>query len=701
MKRLLFLGVLLCCALGATTCMGEADMRLENGKACYTFDAATGRLLSVENLKTGTVFTLDGQAGYDITIDPGTGDIWETKPFDARVRELGVQDAAQTVVEPLSGGRLRVRSVYSAEGGQITVERTYALAEGDTALTAQMRVINDAPGVTVLKAQPLSLYWMEDAGQGWSLLWPWHEGEIHAGEVVRMASGGVEGREAGYPVPFSMQYMALFTEAESLYFGVHDAKADHKNFFFRPHGEGQVALGGEQWVYVAPGEAKDCAPVQVALQSEGGWARAADRYRAFIAQDTDWTREHRPIAENFVGWYPFTMAMYPDQYKAAYEKGAPVDGVPTMRQVSATARNKGDIPMVLFLGWHQDGFDARYPDYKFDERMGGEEGFRRAAEAIHADGGQIMMYMNNHLADTLSDWYQTPNAQGGPIGLDCAVRTPEGGEYHETYWTGLDYVAMCPAAQPWIDVNADAVRRLRKNGTDAIWLDQMMEMPSALCYNREHGHDTPATAFNQGYARMMQAFNAVLEEYGDDYLYGCEGVCDAYIQWIDISALMWMRLLGFAPESAPETTRYTLPAKILGLPGHNAPGKHEYARAFLMGEPILAREPFNALIKAYVGLYRQYPDIYLSGRYEGVNGIKDLPQALQAGVMLAGDGTRAAVQLYNPGTEAVTATLGYDAPTGLVSAVDGFTGADVLSGEGTFDVTLEPGDTAAVIVSWH
>lgn len=701
MKRWLGVSMLFFGMLLVNNGIGEANMTLENNKVCYVFDARTGYPQRIEHKQTGTVFALDSAAGFDVTVDTNTGDIWETKPFAPWIKTLSPKQSDGVVIKKTAEDTLNTQAVYPVGEGKVTVSRTYTLSPDDTKLTVTMQISNEAPGSAVLMAQPLALYGIEDAGHDWSLLWPWHEGEIHGGEVTRMASGTAEAREAGYPVPFSMQYMAMFSAGESLYFGVHDANADHKNFFFRPHAQDQVALGGTQWPYVAPGETKTLAPAVIALQAEGGWEPAADRYRDFIGNDTNWTRKLAPIAENFVGWYPYTMSMYPSQYKASYVKDAPAGGLVTMAQVSAMAKNKGDIPMVLFLGWHEYGFDARYPDYKFDEQLGGEEGFRQAAEAIHTNGGQIMMYMNNHVADSLSEWYQQPSADGNPVGEDCAIRTAEGGMYHEQYWTGLDYVAMCPAAQPWIDANAAAVRRLRENGTDAIWLDQMMEMPSALCYNRNHGHDTPATAFPQGYAKMMQTFNAVMEEGGNaNYLYGCEGVCDAYIQWIDISALMWMRLLGFAPESAPEITRYTLPAKILGLPGHGAFGKGEYARAFLMGEPILTRDTINAVVKEYAALYRKYPDIYLTGRYEGQRGLAELPGTLQAGVMLGSGGNRAAVQLFNPGTDAVTETIRFAAEGDIVSVQDGFTGEDVQAGAGGFTVTVKPNETAAVIIEW-
>lgn len=695
-----FAAVLFCCALPGAAAMGETMMILQNGLGAFAFDAQTGALVSMENKVTGTSFAFDANASglFDVAVDLATGDIWKTHP------ERGVTLTAEvgnTAVAQANPRTLTVQTVHTLAQGEVAVLRTYALAPDSAVLTVSMEIENRLADAVVLTAQPLSLLGFADTGRAWSLLWPWKEGEIHADAVRKTAMGESPDRSAGYPVPFSMQFAALFDGEESLYFGVHDASAGHKNFFFRRGGESAVDLGGTQWPYVAPGETKACAPVVIALQRGGGWENAADQYRAFLDKDTPWTRELAPIARDFVGWYPYTMTRYENQYRAAYVGGTQ-SGMPlTMRMVSLAGRNKTGVPMTLFLGWHKDGFDSRYPDYAFDPALGGEEGFRAAAADIHADGGQVMMYMNNHLADTKSEWYQQPNGAGGLVGLDCAVKTPQGGVYHEEYGTGLDYVAMCPSAQPWIDANVDAVRRLRQNGTDAIWLDQMMEMPSALCYDPAHGHDTPATAYEQGYANMMRAFNREMEAMGGDYLYGCEGVCDAYIQWIDISGLMWARLLGHAPESAPQITRYTLPCKILGLPDHSGVGTGEYAGAFMMGEPFLARDSAHPRVKEYVALYQRYPGVYLRGRYMSRIGLAGLPDTLMAGVLLGEDGQSGAIQLFNPGAEPVTASLTYHSSGEMLTMLDAFTGESRMTAPGICIVTVMPNETAAIYMQWE
>jgi hypothetical protein len=680
---------------------GEESMRLENQQAAFFFDAKSGALTTLLNKATGTEIALPaGCADFAITVDPDTGDIWQAKPFSSSVFTLDnvSGNTAVTLKADKTAGTLTAEYIFSTSKGQVQVRRTVVLSADVGEITVRMEITNSMHDATVLTAQPLAIAGLTDGGNGWSLLWPWKEGEIRKDAVTRVAGGQMVNLNAGYPVPFSMQFMALFNEKESLYYGVHDKEAVHKNFLFEKFAGG-VKMACSQWVFVAPGETKQAAPVVIALKGTGGWTAAADTYRTFIEEDSGWIRKGSPMAQNFTGWYPFNMSQYENRYKAAYVKGAPNGAFTTMLQVSSAARNKTGMDMTLFLGWHLDGFDSRYPDYTFQDAMGGERGFQEAVESIHQNGGQVMMYMNNHIAETKSAWYQTLRTDGKTMGEASAILTDAGTVYHEDYGTGLDYVAMCPMAQDWITANTQAVQRLRQNGTDAIWLDQMMEMPSALCFNKEHGHSTPATAFSEGYENMMEAFNAVMETGGSDYLYGCEGVCDAYIRWIDVCGMMWARKLGFSEETAPETTRYTLPSKILGLPGDKAFGRAEYARAFVMGEPFLAASD-NAQLPVYTSLYKSYPEIYLYGRYTAENGLTGLPDGWRAGVLLGADGNSAAIQLFHEKGDVLEAEIHFAAPGKIVSILDVLAGNAASSGPDACRVSLKAGETASIIISW-
>ncbi len=172
-----------------------------------------------------------------------------------------------------------------------------------------------------------------------------------------------------------------------------------------------------------------------------------------------------------------------------------------------------------------------------------------------------------HIADTKSNWYITVSNNGLTNGEKLKIRTAYNSVLHESYGTGLDYVAMCPMSQAWQDAIVAAVERTRNNGADGYCLDQLMEMPGNLCYNEEHGHTTPAAAYAEGYDSLFTRINEITT--GSDCIYSCEGTCDAYLSYIDICGLMWARLFGNMMQAAPQITRYTLPV-LPRLAGHTA-----------------------------------------------------------------------------------------------------------------------------------
>lgn len=56
------------------------------------------------------------------------------------------------------------------------------------------------------------------------------EGEIREDIVSKYSTGYYPEITARYPILFNMQYVALFNDKESLYFGVHDLAVNYKSY---------------------------------------------------------------------------------------------------------------------------------------------------------------------------------------------------------------------------------------------------------------------------------------------------------------------------------------------------------------------------------------------------------------------------------------------------------------------------------------
>lgn len=673
-----------------------------NGEYCLSSSGITlsfdesGRLVRLTNSSNGRQWLCGGDNGYLITVNTSTGDIWKTN----RGEEIILRpDDAQPVISLLNtenGQALEIQRTHAVPDGTITVTQRITLLADSSCAAFDMTIDNHSENAAVTQAEPIRLTGLKDGEEALNLLWPDKEGKLYTA-VMTKNSDASQTLSANYPSLMSMQFLTLYNQQESLYFGVHDAQRAYKTFNFSAH-EGSADISCVQWPFVGAGESKSLATVYIGLMG-GGWYEGADYYRAYLI-DNGFCKTYAPIARTFTGFTSTCLARYKNRYDAVYINGSSAKY--DMATISRTNQRAYGNPLTVYIGWHSDGFDSRYPDYEFIEDYGGADAFRTGVMQVHESGGKVIPYLNLHIADTLSTWYNEKGTNGLTNGVNCAILTKYNTVLHEQYGTGLDYVAMCPMAQEWQDALVDAVQRLRDCGVDGLWLDQMMEMPGNLCYNRSHGHSTPATAYAEGYDSLMKRIDEAMRSGGDDYFYCCEGVCDAYIQSIDICGLMWARKPGSDATTAQQITRYTMPCKFLGLSSAGAAigSQAQYQHAWVLADGMLCADQ-NPIIKRYAALAQKYSDIYFDGRYMDVNGLSGIPKEINAGLILSATEKQAAVQLFNTGKQQVTFCLELTGYGTVTQMIDGETGSLLENTSQGWTVTIGGGKALAIVVDFE
>lgn len=655
-----------------------------------------GCLTQLVNPQTGHIWLNGSDCGYEITVNLASGDIWES----ARMKKLVLrpQDTAQIISIEDTGNEqtAHIHAEHSVNDGLIVVDQ-YIMLEKDASMTVwTMEIDNRTTDAAVITASPLRLKGLQDGEQPLNLLWPDKEGKLYTA-VLTEQSSAPSSLTASYPSPMSMQYLMLYNDTESLYFGVHDAGREYKDFTFEAREDGG-SICCLQWPFVGAESKKQLASVHIGFPGSN-WYEGADYYREYLIEN-GFAKKNAQIARTFTGIASGNLARYNNNYRFPYISDSAE--LEDMASVSAANQAAYGTPLTIYMGWHERGFDSRYPDYAFLEEYGGEEAFRKGVEEVHDASGKVIPYLNLHIAETKSDWYNTTNELGITNGISCAILTRFGSVLHEDYGTGLDYVAMCPMAERWQQAIVAAVERLRRNGADGLWLDQMMEMPGNLCYNKSHGHSTPATAYAEGYDSLMDKMNEVMSAYGDDYFYCCEGTCDAYINNIDFCGLMWARLPGADAATAQQITRYSMPTKFFGLPtgGTNPGTQAQYADAWVLANGMLCKDN-NAQILRYSKLAKQYPDIYFDGQYLDQRGLGSLPDGVSGAICVSAGEERAAVQIFNHNDDSVTFSLNLDGELlGLGTCVNMFDaeiGINLEKSENGWLVTVRPGYGVAVI----
>ncbi len=625
-------------------------MKLENHLISYHFRDEDGVLDRIVYQGQELLRAEGITKGMCLSFDLSTFDIWDSRPDSPHLKTLtavGNRSEMELMISDTKSVLTITRKLSVEDDQQVFVHQQYCLSSKETLLYCNTMVENRTNGVLV-SAETNPVEGIID--YDWTLMWPFCEGELHE-HAFQMSC---EEKTCGYPMTLSMQFLSLFGDGKALYYAIQDPEAVKKQFTFRPGG----MITATQYPFVAPGERYDF-PTTVIGVLMGDWHAAADVYREYVMREIGWPEKKRRMAQEFRAIRPKGMSFHKDRFEACYCEGASCGDVPTLKDLAKEGIDTYDADLLYILGWHSDGFDTKYPDYRFSDKMGGEVGIGRGFRELHEIGGRVMPYVNTHIGDREGEWYNTVNERGIKNGIACAQRRGDGSTFTEQYDTapGLVFDAMCPCAPAYADRLVETVEKLRAMGADAIYLDQMMAMPAEFCYNREHGHRTPATAYGEGYHRLVKRVDDVMRKYGEDYLIGSEGVCDAYMRYVDYAATVWDRYPGRFPENHQEIARYTLPLMMLGLRGWKESPEGIMGMAFVHFMIFDALIPNGELIRRYVALYKQYGDLYSYGRFMDSLGITGYPHTVSCGMMLSPNKRRAAIHFFNHSEDEIAFSL--------------------------------------------
>lgn len=695
-KWLILLAAILCMVLCYGAALAE-DVVLESGVYRVTFNDE-GSIIRLENTQTGTVYAdCYYTEGYRLWFDLNHSDMWECELYGAGRSVVNATNARSTKVEK-GENSVTFTSQFELRTGKVTFTQTYVVEGGQLRVKSTVDTTKLNKG-TMMICEPVVLTGL--MGDELSLMWPMQEGEIYENALEYIETIGDE-YYASYPGGLSMQWVSLFGEDESLYYGVHDTTAAHKMFFLKTgSASGCIELYGQLCPFVEKGNVQQLPDVVLSLGIENGWMASADVYRSFITEEASWIREEPALLSSFNGWYNTVLAFPGGDFRVAYSKNN-LSGVRNlMSDYAITAKKLTNVDYVLIEGWQAGGATVQYPDFKFNEVLGGESAFREGIQTIHDEGAKAVVYVNTHAAEYTSDWFTTKNSRG--INGDTAATLTDAHTYYEEFhWSGYDHRGICPGAQEFIDAIVDVCVRLKDTGVDGIYFGQMMSSGSALCFNRHHNHATPATNMADGHRSMMTAVQEALGKYDTETVYAAEGVIDAYLPFIDICAGSIFRPANHSQVTSPWVTRYTLRDTIhLGIWSSSSNEKAQYGVPFVLGTPYLVRENFNAQVKTLTEMYAAYPDIYYEGTYEHTAGLDGLPEDAYVGVIVSESEKRAAIHLFNPTGWPEDLAMTYEAPGKIVSAVNGLTGAEIDVVDGEIQFMLMGWTPVPIIVTWE
>ena len=657
------------------------NLVLRNNCISLSFAKDNGSLFSIVN-KERKIDFISGSVGgsWAMMVDTSTSDPFLSNPtgnntYLVTSRRTNMTYSHRQVEEGIELSFLYNVTVNGQSG--ITVIEKVFLNKGDDKATFDYEVINEMSNSVVVSFTAAEISGIKQGEEDWTLFWPYNEGKLYENAVsmVKNATDEKARMSMVYPVPSSLQLLQIYNGSSSLFYYVEDDTAEFKEFNFGCFtnikqydyqgvtAADKVSMSATQYPFVKSGQSKELHRVVIGTSNHGDYYDGSNYYREFLTAKM--SRNHSNYVKNWTGFSALIGSRYGNKHFASYTQ---TTGYDTYYSSWVLRGNPNGIYSTAILGWHEGGFDSNYPDYEFIEGPGfGESNLRHAFEAVHNDGNQMYPYINLHIADVASKWSNTIyDTDSGMKNIERAAikykgfkdTTPledfESYMQLETYGTATTYFAMCPSSELFIDAIIDACTRLRRVGADGFWFDQLMQMPANLCFDKTHGHLTPATAMGEGYKTLFTRLEAMMAQEGSgDYVLSSEGVCDAYIKYIDVCGYLWSRKLGARDTGgdghnmSPEITRYTMTSKFLGIEGAGTTtaSDDEFARAFVMCDPFLG-DPYKPSTGVWTSLYNSEPT-YLNGRYMDMCGLSTDNLDFIYGITVSEDKTKAVINIYN------------------------------------------------------
>ena len=665
----------------------EKSIILQNKYSKLVINKENGSINSIVNLLTGRDYIQNSAGGnWALSVDLSTNDYYYTNLKSKSTKKINSRSFTPTieVVETDENAKIILDYNVNVKDGSnnydgIHVICTIMMEKNNKEVLIDYKVENnlDIPSV-IINFTGLIISGLKDEAGTLDLFWPNKEGKIYEAGVKKAFTTLKLSEQ--YPSPISMQLVQLFDKENSLYYYVKDSSREYKEFNFGAYNASgeydngsvtiadKVSLSCTQYPYLAKGEGKELWTTVLGFDYLGEWYTGSDSYRQFLI-DSGMSRTYNDYVNEWTGVASTTISGYGNNIRTPY--------VGTNSPDKVVQKNDSmGVDSIILFGWHEGGFDSMYPDYEFFEGEGyGEENFQKMIDSIHANGDKALPYLNAHIIDVLSKWGNEPvnststltNLESSALkkmGFNQSTNLEDYGDYwyYETYGTDTIYVSACPGSSSYVEQIVLVADKLASKGVDGFWMDQMMEMPAYLCYDSTHNHKNPATAYAEGYKNLYTSIDAVFKKYGTEYLIFAEGTTDAWIEYIDICSYMWGRKL-YAPDTVrpgdgepmnPNITKYTIPAKFLGIESYDT--EYIHAHAFLFGNPILVPEGIDAEI---IKLYENNKEIYMYGRYMDTLGLNYANNKVESSVIMSSENSLG-IQFYNNSNSETTVFLEID-----------------------------------------
>ncbi|MDR6690298.1 hypothetical protein J2X55_001197 [Microbacterium sp. 1154] len=266
-------------------------------------------------------------------------------------------------------------------------------------------------------------------------------------------------------------------------------------------------------------------PDMVVAPFTGAWERGLDAYLP--------TQE--PTRRSAAAWLDEPRSWL--QVQLMSTEGEPRYDFETLVDIIEECAREG-IGAIQIVGWNEGGQDGLVPQHRPAEKLGGEEGLRRAlARARELDVATVLYVKYVWVEKPGPLWeelepFVSRDANGQPYAQPGPVYHSSRKRYGiATPW----YVPLCFGVEALRRRFADEAARMAEWGADGILADESLYHGRALlCFADDHGHPVGASAFTWDDV-FVEDIRAALGDRAGTFVIAAEGAYDDQFAHYDVS----------------------------------------------------------------------------------------------------------------------------------------------------------------------
>jgi len=550
----------------------EQALLVGNSKVEIRLDPTSGVITGLLNKESGTELVGEGpfevfRLVYSTPRFHGAADNDPWSAVEGTLVKAALQAVASTRFETTPGGaRLHVSYDHlrlERRTLDVSVRYTIELRDGDAETRWRLAIENRDQGTVREVHFPL----VSGLSQLDTLIMPSESGQLVRSPVDKL-SDDIPVISLEYPGRGSMQWFEYFSPTAGLYMASYDQDLGYTRMSFGRTGDGpSAAMWMVKYPFAAAGASWESPELALGIHS-GDWHWGADRYRSWFCSWARAPKVPHKVQEMVGGLRELLLKRPSGEVVHSYE-----EMVTLARQV----REQPHGVSFMVAGWMHDGHDTYFPEYVPSADLGGEPALIAALESVREQGVAATAYMNGRICNIETDTYKAHGKEWSVLGraAGLGVNSTDFFELHESWNTSWGdrpgqgwFAVMCPSAKGWQDHLVGEVSRVvGEYGFDGVFLDQPGSYFGELCYNPEHGHDTPASAWGPGLLELFRRLRGEMRRLDPDSILWTEGMNDAFGQFMDYGMdknPLWLPMrIHPDSESFVEMWRYALPDRII------------------------------------------------------------------------------------------------------------------------------------------